>query len=73
MLIPNKLYDALKLIALLVLPFSELISALASIWGWSYGPPIVATLVAVDTFLGCFVKICADAYKNCSGEPEDDQ
>lgn len=58
----NKTYDILKVIALLVLPISELISALASIWGLPYGTQIVATLVALDAFLGAVLKVSSDAY-----------
>lgn len=69
MIISNKAYDILKFVALLILPISELISALASIWGLPYGAQIVATLVALDTFLGAFVKVSADIYrKNQNGE-----
>ena len=68
MIISNKAYDILKFIALLILPISELISSLATIWGLPYGAQIVATLVAIDTFLGAFVKVSADAYrKNQNG------
>ena len=63
MIISNKAYDILKFIALLILPISELISSLATIWGLPYGAQIVATLVALDTFLGAFVKVSADAYR----------
>lgn len=58
----NKTYDILKVVALIVLPLSELVSAVASIWGLKYGPQIVATLVALDTFLGAVIKIASDRY-----------
>ena len=67
MIISNKAYDILKFIALLILPISELISSLASIWGLPYGAQIVASLVAIDTFLGAFVKVSADAYRKANG------
>ena len=63
MILQNKTYDILKLIALLILPFSELVAALSHIWGWEHGAAITATLVALDAFLGAVVKICSDAYK----------
>lgn len=62
MIISNKAYDILKFIALLILPISELISALASIWGLPYGTQIVATLVAIDAFLGAVLKVSSDRY-----------
>ena len=64
MILQNKTYDALKFIALLVLPLSELIAAFGNIWGLPYAGKITATLVALDAFLGGVVKICSDAYKN---------
>lgn len=64
MIISNKSYDTIKLIALLILPLSELVAALSHIWGWQYGAAVTATLVALDAFLGAVVKICSDAYRN---------
>lgn len=58
----NAAYDALKFIALLILPISELIGSLATVWGFAYGDKLVATLVAIDVFLGALVKISSDAY-----------
>ena len=70
MLMTNKTYDILKLIALLVLPLSELIAAFSNIWGWTHGAAVCASLVAIDAFLGAVVKIASDAYKNYSGEDD---
>ena len=58
----NKAYDTLKFIALIILPISEFVGAMAHIWGFAYGAEIVATLVAVDALLGTLVKILADKY-----------
>ena len=58
----NKAYDTLKFIALLVLPISELVGSLATVWGFPYGDKIVATLVAIDVFLGAVVKVSSDNY-----------
>lgn len=62
MKITNKAYDTLKFIALIVLPFAEFVGAMAHIWGFAYGAEIVASLIAVDAFLGTIVKILADRY-----------
>lgn len=62
----NKLYDALRFVAELLIPaVATLYAALAGIWGFGYAEQIVGTLAAVDTFLGAFV-----AYKRAkySGE-----
>ena len=58
----NKAYDTLKIIALLILPISELIGALANVWGFP-GDKIVATLVAIDVFIGAIVKLASDDYQ----------
>ena len=58
----NKAYDTLKFIALLILPVAELIGSLASVWGFEYGNEIVATLIALDVFMGAVVKIASDKY-----------
>lgn len=63
MKLTNQQYDLLKLFAILILPISEFVSALASIWGLPYGAQIVATLVALDTLLGAVVKVASDNYQ----------
>lgn len=63
----NDTYDSLKIIALLVLPLAELMSALAGIWGIPYGQQIVATLVALDVFVGAIVKLSSDKYRKEGG------
>ena len=60
----NKVYDILKTIALIWLPaIGTLYSALAAIWGLPFGEEIVATIVAVDTFLGAILQISSASYK----------
>lgn len=58
----NKTYDIIKIVALLILPISEFVGSLASIWGFAYGKQIVATLVALDVLMGYIVKIASDSY-----------
>ena len=59
----NKVYDALKWIAMYLLPaLGTLYFALAGIWGLSYGEQIVGTITAVDTFLGVILGISASQY-----------
>lgn len=60
----NKTYDALKWIALYLLPaLGTLYFALAGIWGLPYGEQIVGTLTALDTFLGVILGISNTQYK----------
>lgn len=59
----NKLYDALKFIAQIVLPaLGTLYFALAGIWGFPFGEQIVGTITAVDTFLGVVLGISSAQY-----------
>ena len=65
----NKMYDALKYIAQIVLPaLGTLYFALASIWGFPYAEQIVGTITAVDTFLGVLLKISTDSYNKAKNE-----
>ena len=60
----NKVYDALKWIAMYLLPaLGTLYFALAGIWGLPYGEQIVGTITAVDTLLGAILGISASQYK----------
>lgn len=72
----NKLYDALKWIALIFLPaMGTLYFALAGIWGFPYAEQVVGTITAIDTFIGVVIGISAAQYnKEISGtvEPSDD-
>lgn len=59
----NKVYDVLKWIAQYLLPaLGTLYFALARVWGFPYGEEIVATLAAVDTFLGVILGISTAQY-----------
>lgn len=59
----NKVYDILKYIAQIILPaLATLYFALAGIWDLPYGEEVVGTITAIDTFLGCILKLSADSY-----------
>ena len=63
MAMSNKVYDALKWIAMYLLPaLGTLYFALAGIWGLPYGEQIVGTITAVDTFLGVILGISTAQY-----------
>ena len=64
----NKVYDALKFIAQIVLPaIGTLYFALASIWGFPYGEQIVGTITAVDSCLGAILGISSAKYNKANG------
>lgn len=61
----NKFYDTLKFIALIFLPAGgTLYFAVAQIWGLPYGPEVVGTIVAADTFLGTLLGLATKQYNN---------
>lgn len=63
-MLPNKVYDVLKWIALVALPaLGTLYFALSQIWGLPLGEEIVGTITAVDAFLGALLGISTAQYK----------
>lgn len=69
MKLENKAYDALKYIALIVLPaVATLYSGLAKVWGLPYGAEIPATIMLIDTFLGVLLKVSTDNYWKEDGD-----
>lgn len=65
----NKLYDTLKLIALIATPTSVFIVAVLSALGVPQTDVVTAILAALDTFLGALVEIARKSYTNkWSGE-----
>lgn len=59
----NKVYDILKYVAMIVLPaIATLYAALAAAWGWGNAEQIVATITAIDTFLGALLQISSNKY-----------
>ena len=69
----NKVYDALKYVAQIVLPaIATLYFALAQIWGLPYAEQIVGTITAVDAFLGAILRITTIKYEK-SLEVEGDE
>lgn len=64
MIIPNKVYDILKWILLIVVPaFEVCLNALAAAWGWQI--PLEAiniSISAVATFVGVCIGISTATY-----------
>ena len=64
MTLNNKVYDALKFIAMILLPaIGTLYFALAGIWGLPYAEQVVGTITAIDTFLGAILGISSSGFK----------
>lgn len=62
MKLSNKTYDTIKFIALLIAPIATFVAALVDIWGIPYGSQIVATISALDVFVGALVVILKTIY-----------
>ena len=67
----NKVYDALKWVAMYLLPAAgTLYFALSGIWGFPYGQEIVGTITAVDTFIGVILGISNSQYKKAENSDQ---
>lgn len=65
MVLGNKTYNMLKFLAQIVLPaVATLYAAVAMIWHLPMAAEVVATVTAVDTFLGVVLGISSSAYNN---------
>lgn len=70
----NKVYDALKYVAQIVLPaLATLYFALAQIWGLPYGEQVVGTITAVDAFLGTLLRLTTIKYEKSLKEVQEDE
>ena len=63
----NRIYDLIKLIALVATPLIAFLAALCSIWNVPHAEQITATLTALDTLLGALVVVLSREY-NKPGE-----
>lgn len=63
MKLPDKVYDVLKWICMIVLPaLGTCYAALATIWGFPCAEQVVGTIAAVTTLLGAIIGISTKAY-----------
>ena len=63
MKLPDKLYDILKWIAVIVIPaLCVLISTVFKAWGLPYAEPISTTVAAIGLFIGALIGVSTAAY-----------
>ena len=63
MKLPNKLYDILKWVTMIVIPaLATAYVGLASIWGWPYADEVAKTAAVVCTLLGALLGISTAEY-----------
>lgn len=61
-IIPDKLYDILKWLGLVVIPATAtLVGAVGTAWGWPHLAAIVTTITAVGAFVGAVIGVSAAA------------
>lgn len=66
-LIPDRLYDILKWVAIIVMPaLSTFIVGLGGIWSLPYAGQVAATVTAVGVLLGAFLGLSSVKYNNKS-------
>lgn len=59
---PNKAYDIIKFISLIIVPVATFTAAIIQIWGIPYGAQITATIAAADVLLGAIVTAAKAIY-----------
>ena len=70
MIIPDKVYDILKWVTMIVIPaLATAYVGLAAVWGWPYADEIAKTAAVVCTLLGALLGISTAQYNK--QEPPD--
>jgi len=68
MKLPDKLYDILKWVALIVVPAcGTLFFTLSEIWSFGYGVQVSATCGAISLFIGVIIGISQIGYNKDKG------
>lgn len=67
----NRMYDFIKLVALIGAPVIVFLSALCNIWNIPHAAELTATLAAIDTLIGAIVTAMKADYDARNKVPED--
>ena len=70
-MISNKMYDFVKMVALIGAPVIVFLSALCNIWAVPHAAELTATLAAIDTLIGAIVTALKADYDRQNTPPED--
>ena len=63
MILPDKVYDVLKWIALIALDaIGVCYKTLALIWGWPYGEEVLSTCAALSVLIGALIGVSTAQY-----------
>lgn len=69
MKLPDKVYDVLKWITMIVLPaLATAYVGLAAIWGWPYADEVAKTTAVICTLLGALLGISTAQYNKTNYE-----
>lgn len=69
MKLPDKVYDVLKWIVMIVIPaLTTAYVGLAAIWGWPYAEAIAKTSAVICTLLGALLGISTAEYRKGNHE-----
>lgn len=64
MIIPNKVYDVLKWVALVALDaVGVFYNTLSAIWGFPFGDEVMATCAAASLLIGALIGVASVTYK----------
>lgn len=70
MILRNRVYNALKFVALVLLPgFSTAYFGLAQVWGLPNVDKVVGTIAIIDTALGGLLKLSTSSYNKTTVTP----
>ena len=70
-MLPNRVYDILKWIALIALDAIGLCyQTLAGIWGWPYGDEVLKTFTAISLCIGTLIGISTAKYNKSANDGE---
>ena len=65
----NKVYDALKWVALVALDAVGLFyQTMATIWNWPYGDQVLSSCVAASILIGTLIGVSSVAYNKNGGK-----
>lgn len=64
MILSNKVYDVIKVLAILILPaLATLYFTIAQIWGLPMAEQVIGTITAITTFLGVIARLSSGSYQ----------
>lgn len=67
-MLPNKVYDILKLVSVLAIPVVDFIALMSTTWGWSWGVPVATTVSGIGILAGAIITSSSSIYKKSKEE-----